>query len=69
MLWAVRHFCGYVQKPTWEDREQLLQELRIDESFGLVGEEFTLADAPEGLIQALQEHDNWEVHDGQFRRR
>lgn len=29
------HFCGYPSKPTKEDRENLCDELKTDESFGL----------------------------------
>lgn len=32
--WMI-HFCGYPDKPTNEDREQLRNELKADESFGL----------------------------------
>lgn len=29
------HFCGYISKPTKEDREHLRSELKTDKSFGL----------------------------------
>jgi len=29
------HFCGYPNKPTEEDRENLYNELKTDKSFGL----------------------------------
>lgn len=30
------HFCGYVHKPTIKDREGLRNELKTNESFGLI---------------------------------
>jgi len=62
VMGAARHFCGYVEKPTQKDIDHLMHELQTDESFGLVGEHFTLVEAPQEVVdcylQELRGEDN-----------
>lgn len=64
---AARHFCGFVKIPTPQDWDNLEHELRTDESFGLVGEHFTIERAPQEVIDCyLRElkDEVWEIHKG-----
>ena len=55
VMGAARDFCGYANYPTSHDWDNLEQELRTDESFGLVGKHFTLARAPQEVVDCYRQ--------------
>lgn len=49
----ILHFCGYWNKPSKEDAESLLEELKTDEEFGLteIADRLVIVPAPEDIIE------------------
>jgi hypothetical protein len=49
----ILHFCGYWDKPSKEDAESLLEELKTDEGFGLtdIADRLVIIPAPEDIIE------------------
>lgn len=49
----ILHFCGYWNKPSKEDAESLLEELKTDEEFGLteIADRLVIIPAPEDIVE------------------
>ena len=64
----ILHFVGYWDQPTQQDADNLREELRTDESFGLteIADKVVIIPAPDYIVEEfitnIDESDNHQIH-------